>query len=64
MKSSQNSTIELIAERAINDQTTICGSGSKIEKQKPKFQHLKKGNEVQELHGYSTLVTLRLDKVP
>ena len=43
MKSSQNSTIELIAERAISDQTTICGSGSKTQKAKPKFPQLKKG---------------------
>jgi len=45
MKSSQNSTIELIAERAISDQTTICGSGSKIKTAKTKFPQFKKGKD-------------------
>jgi len=50
MKSSTNSTTELIAERAMSDQTTICGSKSKIKRRKPKFALLKKGR-VMEAHS-------------
>ena len=58
MKSSQNSTtstnsFQLIAERAISDQTTICDSESKKLKNS-KNQHLKKGNIINsERYRYS-----------
>ena len=68
MKSSQNLTKQLVAERAISDGTTICGSESKIGLKKSIFQlkndNAKKGNTINKNNRYSCDPEIWLDKVP